>query len=104
MGRVSTLITLFIVSLVSALGCGGGGGMGGAPGAACVPFDDRNPCTDDVCDNDQRVHKPAAAGTPCLMGGAKCDGLGNCAAPACNGVLGLPGLPSPQAGLHPVSV
>jgi hypothetical protein len=35
-------------SVSSTAGTGGSGGVGGAP---CVPADDGNPCTDDVCVN-----------------------------------------------------
>jgi hypothetical protein len=45
----------------------------------CVPKDDMNECTDDVCENGAPVNKPKAAGTACTMGGgAVCDGNGAC--------------------------
>ncbi len=56
----------------------GGGGSGGTGGGPCVPVDDGNACTDDVCTNGQPTHTPTAAGTSCSNGGALCDGMGAC--------------------------
>ncbi len=56
----------------------GGGGSGGAGGGPCVPVDDGNACTDDVCTDGLPVHTPTVAGTPCSMGGVLCDGKGAC--------------------------
>src|SRR6185436_11773442 len=58
--------------------------MGGAGGAPCVPVDDNNPCTDDVCDNGVPVHHPIPAGLNCLDDGNPCtsdicDNAGSCA-------------------------
>ena len=50
-------------------------GTGGGP---CVPIDDNNACTDDVCENDLPVSKPTAAGSACTVGGTLCDGMGKC--------------------------
>src|SRR5262249_17296448 len=99
-GRMKTAFTfalLFVMLWANSLGCGttsaagGAGGAGGAPsttstgtpsttssGVPCVPVDDNNPCTDDVCENGVPVSKPAAAGTACAMGGSLCDGMGAC--------------------------
>lgn len=57
---------------------GGSGGNGGNGGAPCMPIDDNNPCTDDICDNELPVHEPTAAGTACNGGGTLCDGAGAC--------------------------
>src|SRR5690349_1916613 len=88
MRLASIFAFLFVILGASALGCGtpftgGAGGTGGAPGttstgAPCVPADDNNPCTEDVCENGVPVNKPAAAGTLCATGGSRCDGLGSC--------------------------
>jgi hypothetical protein len=73
-------------STVSSSSTGGTGGSGGATssssgsgGGDCVPVDDSNPCTDDVCENGAPVHKPTPAGSACSMGGTLCDGKGRCA-------------------------
>jgi VCBS repeat protein len=71
---------------------GSTGGTGGAPGttssssgtggAPCIPVDDQNPCTDDVCANGLPVHQATAVGTAVpvqIAGDCKknvCDGLG----------------------------
>ncbi|MBK9267008.1 MAG: proprotein convertase P-domain-containing protein [Polyangiaceae bacterium] len=62
---------------------GGSGGMGGSGGSGgsmmCVPEDDQNECTDDVCNADNTTaHNPKAAGEPCTTGGSQCDGNGQC--------------------------
>jgi VCBS repeat protein/FG-GAP repeat protein len=67
-------------------------GSGGTGGTACVPVDDSNPCTDDVCENEVPVHVPTAAGTACAAGGALCDGLGACV--ACLAPKDCPGMDS----------
>ncbi|UQA63308.1 PQQ-binding-like beta-propeller repeat protein [Polyangium aurulentum] len=59
-------------------GAGGVGGSGGAGGAPCVPVDDGNPCTLDLCKDDVAVHEPAEAGTACMAGSSLCDGQGSC--------------------------
>ena len=60
-------------------GVGGVGGTGGTGGSVCVPEDDNNECTDDVCNQDGTTsHFPSAAGNPCTTGGTKCDGNGAC--------------------------
>jgi len=72
------------------LGEGGGqtstsaASMGGAGGAPCVPVDDNNPCTEDVCDNGVPVHQPMPAGLNCPDDGNPCtsdacDNAGSCA-------------------------
>src|SRR6185437_4750728 len=95
---------------------GGSAGAGGAGGAACVPVDDHDPCTDDLCQGGMPVHTPKADGTACpssdactvgstcqagvcaggsplaCSGGAVCQ-AGACVAAACTGSLGLPGPP-----------
>src|SRR5690242_18216939 len=102
MNRASSFTVLFLVLLACSLGCasiemvgtGGAGGTGGAPatmssssstegsggagGVPCVPIDDNNPCTDDLCNNGLPVHPPTPAGAPCSMGGSLCDGMGVC--------------------------
>ncbi|WP_441286652.1 FG-GAP repeat domain-containing protein [Sorangium sp. KYC3313] len=56
----------------------GGGGSGGA----CIPEDDGNPCTEDVCEGGAPTHEPTVAGTalPDQVTGdcqqAVCDGNG----------------------------
>lgn len=48
------------------------------PDDTLVP-DDGQPCTVDVCSDGVARHEPAAAGTPCGLGGAlQCDGKGAC--------------------------
>ena len=59
-------------------GSGGAGAGGGEGGSACVPVDDHEPCTDDVCENGVPAHKPTAVGTPCSMSATQCDGMGSC--------------------------
>jgi hypothetical protein len=71
-------------SSASTSGTGGSGGAtssssGGAGGGACVPVDDSNPCTSDVCEGGLPVHTPTPAGSACSMGGTLCDGQGSCA-------------------------
>ncbi|WP_437717285.1 VCBS repeat-containing protein [Sorangium sp. So ce448] len=58
-------------------GSGGGEGRGGGP-AACVAVDDGNPCTDELCDDGQPVHRPTRVGVACSTGGTRCDGRGRC--------------------------
>jgi hypothetical protein len=89
-------------------GAGGGGGAdttssaattsGGTGGSACVPVDDGNACTVDVCENGVAVNKPVPAGNPCSIGGTMCDGMGACVATPCNGTFGfaLPPAGGPQ--------
>jgi hypothetical protein len=87
MNRLSTIAIVFVGLLVCSLGCAskapvesatGAGGMGGAPttasssgGAPCVPVNDENPCTDDLCEDGLPVHSPTPAGSPCSMSGAR---------------------------------
>src|SRR5262245_58253069 len=54
-------------------GTSGTGGTGGTGGASCVPVDDKNPCTDDICENDKPVHKPVTG--PSCDDGDACTGL-----------------------------
>src|SRR5262249_32021009 len=61
--------------------------MGGAGGAPCVPVDDNNPCTADLCENGVPVHKPLPAGFNCPEDGNPCtsdacDNTGTSAHPA----------------------
>ena len=71
-------------------GMGGKGGAGGAGGAACVPEDDNNECTEDVCNADgTTAHNPTQAGSACTMGGTQCDGNGACV--ECIGPSDCPG-------------
>ena len=51
---------------------------GGSGGSDCVPVDDKNPCTNDVCVNGAPAHPPTAPGIACATGGALCDGKGAC--------------------------
>ena len=44
--------------------------------AMCVPVDDNNDCTTDVCEGGVPVHNPIGAGTTCA--GGVCDGAGAC--------------------------
>src|SRR5262249_11279767 len=77
-------------------GTTGTGGMGGSPGTTssttgtCIPVDDNNPCTDDVCEGGLPVHHPVPAGSPCSMGGPRCDGMGKCV--ACLAPADCPGM------------
>lgn len=57
----------------------GGGGSGGAP---CIPADDGNPCTDDVCTDGTLANPPKANGTACDDGDA-CTPADTCQAGAC---------------------
>ena len=62
-------------------GAGGIGGSGGSGGSTCVPENDQNECTDDVCNTDgTTAHNPKTAGEPCTTGGSQCDGNGKCVA------------------------
>ena len=70
MKKAPILALLFLGVLAQLLGCGGG--------APCVPVDDGNPCTVDVCENGVPVHHPSPAGSECSTGVAKCDGMGSC--------------------------
>ncbi len=54
-------------------GAAGSGGAAGLGGAACVPVDDHDPCTDDVCQGGVPVHVPQSdtpcpSGDPCVVG------------------------------------
>src|SRR5689334_14990190 len=56
--------------------------MGAA--APCVPVDDNNPCTEDICDNGVPVQKPLPAGFKCPDDGDPCtsdtcDSAASCA-------------------------
>jgi hypothetical protein len=73
-------------------------------GAACVPVDDRNPCTEDVCESGVPKSKPTAAGNECAADGTRCDGVGRCVTPACFKTIGLPGAPSPGGNEGPSHV
>ncbi len=73
-------------------------------GRACIPVDDKNPCTDDVCDNGVPMNKPTAAGSPCWTAATHCDGWGACVAPACTGTLGFSFGAFVSTGLGPVFV
>ena len=71
------------------------GGLAGDSGAAgmsssCVPVNDNNPCTDDVCLNGAPANPPTALGTACTSGGTKCDGNGACI--ACLAASDCPGV------------
>ncbi len=101
MNRASTLALVTVGLLANSLGCelitvvdrskidglGGSGGVGsptssssagGSGGSDCVPVDDSNPCTNDVCVNGAPAHPPAAPGSACDTGGILCDGKGAC--------------------------
>ncbi|MDI1451161.1 proprotein convertase P-domain-containing protein [Polyangium sp. 6x1] len=73
-----------------AAGNGGMGNMGGA-GGACVPTDDMNDCTDDVCNADgTTAHPPKPAGEACTSdGGNVCNTMGQCV--ECIGPAECPG-------------
>ncbi|MFO0592891.1 MAG: DUF4215 domain-containing protein [Polyangiaceae bacterium] len=78
--------------LTGGTGAGGltaGGGTGGTGGAPCVPVDDGNECTDDVCEANLPVHVDKPVGSPCQSGGSQCDGNGACV--ACLGPADCPG-------------
>jgi uncharacterized protein (DUF2141 family) len=62
MTRASMIAVLFLGLLAGSLGCGG------TSSTACVPVDDDNPCTDDVCENDAPVHVPKVNSTTCHDG------------------------------------
>lgn len=58
---------------------GGMGGSGGVGGTTCTPEDDKNDCTDDVCNaNGMTEHNPISAGSNCTTGGNVCDAHGQC--------------------------
>ncbi len=42
------------------------------------PLDDGDDCTADTCENGSPITMPEPAGTSCTMGGALCDGMGDC--------------------------
>jgi cysteine-rich repeat protein len=69
-------------STATSTSAGGAGGtsVSTGTGGACVPVDDGNECTDDVCENGVPVHNPTAAGSACTVDGTLCDGLGGCVA------------------------
>ncbi len=112
--------TLFTALLSFGIGCqpgvvvdgsgahstgGGGSGGTGSGGEVCTPVDDQMECTDDACNPDgTTAHPPRPAGTPCGGGSSTCDGSGACVGPACNGVLGLPGVPVAPVGDSPVAL
>lgn len=58
-----------------ATGSGGGGGAAtsstGGGGGDCVPVDDHDPCTDDVCEGGVPVSKPGASSAPCNDGNSR---------------------------------
>lgn len=88
--RLSMALALPLASLLTSCGddTGSGGdggnvstgGEGGEGGGACVPEDDNNDCTDDVCAGDGTVHDPVALGARCSDETAYCDGAGQCVA------------------------
>ncbi len=103
---------------------GGNGGSGGAGGVSCVPVDDDNLCTEDLCENDLAVHEPIADGTNCsdgdvctqtdtchtgvcvggdpvLCSGAASCVAGACVGPGCAGLFGDPKPPQWTGGSHP---
>jgi hypothetical protein len=51
-------------------------GIGGGP--PCMPIDDGNPCTTDICEGGIPTYIPVTGGTPCGPGNGACDGMGNC--------------------------
>ncbi len=55
---------------------GDSGAAGASPG--CMPVDDGNACTDDVCVNGVPTHTNSVVGTVCTDGGTRCDGQGAC--------------------------
>lgn len=61
-------------------GAGDSNGEGGAAGEGCVPVDDGNECTDDLCLHGAPANPAKALGTTCTHGGTKCDGQGACVA------------------------
>jgi EGF domain len=67
-------------STISSSSSSSAGGSGGSGGSTCVPVDDKNPCTNDVCENGVPAHPPTAAGSDCSTGGTLCDGKGACVA------------------------
>lgn len=69
------------VLLAAAVGCGDDGKAIGTDAATCTPVNDNNACTTDVCQNNQPVHNPVAAGTACT--GGACDATGNCVQAVC---------------------
>ena len=69
-----------------------------------MPVDDKNACTDDVCDNDVPVSKPTAAGSPFPIADAQCDGSGACLAPMCAGTSGYMVASSTSVGKSPGAV
>jgi hypothetical protein len=118
---------------VAVVGCGNGApgpaansGSSGSSGADCVPVDDHNLCTDDVCENGAPASKPVANGAACSDGNActltdscqggvctggnpvVCDEGVNCVAGACptpcNGTVWLPGPPPTSVGASPSSI
>ena len=83
--RALRLLSILIVSTWVAA-CGDDGG--GTPDAAvCVPVDDGNPCTSDVCQANQPVHNPVTVGTACPTG--TCNAAGMCVAtpPTCTDTI-----------------
>ena len=77
--RAIRLLSVLIFSAwVAACGDDGGSTVD-AP--VCVPVDDGNVCTTDVCQAGQPVHNPVPAGTACPTGA--CNATGMCVAPTC---------------------
>jgi FG-GAP-like repeat len=76
---------------------------GGTGGAACVPVDDSNPCTDDVCISGVPTSTPKAAGSFCAVGG-QCDAMGTCVTSACSATLGFPTIPTVSLSQYATSM
>lgn len=102
-------------------------GNGGAGGGPCIPEDDHDPCTDDICNENSTLHEPKTEGAACILAngciaGSTCQmgictggsavvcGMeescvsGMCVGPICNGIVGLPGIPNIDVGDQPSSV
>ncbi len=95
--RISARMAVLCLGiLASALGCGGPrtepSSTGGSGGGACAPVDDKNPCTDDLCDDGVPSNPPSPQGAVCGTANGKplvCDGKGACA--GCNAPADCPG-------------